>query len=120
MRATVLERKSDPDEKLTTIGIIVKEALDPIALLDALPPEPVRRIDGVRLNTPNVQAENATIRVAGSWTATRRFEKVDFCASCSIISRAIRSLILCQASHRAASLVYFHHKGVLDPQKRDT
>ena len=54
MRVTVLERKSDPGEKLHTTGIIVKDAVDQIALLDALPSELVSRIDGVRLYSPNM------------------------------------------------------------------
>lgn len=54
-RVTVLERKSDPGEKLHTTGIIVKDAADQIALLDDLPPELARRIDGVRLYAPNMQ-----------------------------------------------------------------
>ena len=36
MRVTVLERKADPGEKLHTTGIIVKDAIDQIALLDGL------------------------------------------------------------------------------------
>jgi flavin-dependent dehydrogenase len=55
MRVTVLERKADPGEKLHTTGIIVKDAVDQIALLDALPSELVRRIDGVRLYSPNMK-----------------------------------------------------------------
>ena len=55
MRVTVLERKSDPGEKLHTTGIIVKDAVDQIALLDALPSELVRRVDGVRLYSPNMK-----------------------------------------------------------------
>ena len=49
MRVTILERKCDPGEKLHTTGIIVKDAIDQIALLDGLPSELVSRIDGVRL-----------------------------------------------------------------------
>lgn len=55
MRVTVMERKADPGEKLHTTGIIVKDAVDQIALLDSLPPELVRRIDGVRLYAPNMR-----------------------------------------------------------------
>ena len=55
MRVTVLERKADPGEKLHTTGIIVKDAIDQIALLDGLPSELVRRIDGVRLYSPNLR-----------------------------------------------------------------
>lgn len=54
LRVTVLERKGDPGEKLHTTGIIVKDAIDQIALLDRLPSELVRRIGGVRLYSPNL------------------------------------------------------------------
>jgi digeranylgeranylglycerophospholipid reductase len=56
MNVTVLERKSDPGEKLHTTGIIVKDAIDQIALLDDVPPELVRRISGVRLYSPNLNS----------------------------------------------------------------
>lgn len=52
MRVTVLERKADAGEKLHTTGIIVKDAIDQVALLDGLPPELVHRINGVRLYAP--------------------------------------------------------------------
>lgn len=55
LRVTVLERKSDPGEKLHTTGIIVKDAIDHIALLDGLPGELIHRIDGVRLYAPNLR-----------------------------------------------------------------
>jgi flavin-dependent dehydrogenase len=55
MRVTVLERKADPGEKLHTTGIIVKDAIDQIALLDGLPAELVHRIDGVRLYAPSLR-----------------------------------------------------------------
>jgi flavin-dependent dehydrogenase len=55
MRVTVFERKSDAGEKLHTTGIIVKDAIDQIALLDGLPGDLVRRIDGVRLYAPNMR-----------------------------------------------------------------
>lgn len=55
MRVTVLEKKSDPGEKLHTTGIIVKDAIDQVALLDGLPADLVRRINGVRLYAPNLQ-----------------------------------------------------------------
>jgi digeranylgeranylglycerophospholipid reductase len=48
----VLEKKTEPGEKLHTTGIIVKDAIDQIALLDGLPSELARRIDGVRLYAP--------------------------------------------------------------------
>ncbi len=44
MRVTVLEKKSDAGEKLHTTGIIVKDAIDQVALLDGLPADLVRRI----------------------------------------------------------------------------
>jgi len=55
MRVTVLERKGDAGEKLHTTGIIVKDAIDQIALLDSLPSALVRRIGGVRLYSPNLK-----------------------------------------------------------------
>jgi flavin-dependent dehydrogenase len=55
MRVVVLERKADVGEKLHTTGIIVKDAVDQIALLDGLPPPVVRRIDGVRLYAPSLR-----------------------------------------------------------------
>ncbi len=53
MRTLVLEKKADAGEKLHTTGIIVKDAIDQIPLLDGLPPELTRRIDGVRMYAPN-------------------------------------------------------------------
>jgi len=55
MRVTVLEKKADVGEKLHTTGIIVKDAIDQVAILDRLPTELVRRITGVRLYAPNLQ-----------------------------------------------------------------
>jgi flavin-dependent dehydrogenase len=55
MLVTVLEKKADVGEKLHTTGIIVKDAIDQVAILDGLPPELVRRITGVRLYAPNLQ-----------------------------------------------------------------
>lgn len=52
---TVLEKKADPGEKLHTTGIIVKEAVDEVRLLDGLPSDMVRRIPGVRLHAPNLR-----------------------------------------------------------------
>ena len=37
MRVLVLERKTDLGEKLHTTGIIVKDAIDQVTLLDGLP-----------------------------------------------------------------------------------
>lgn len=55
MRVTVLEKKRDAGEKLHTTGIIVKDAIDQVAILDGLPAQYVRRVNGVRLYAPNLQ-----------------------------------------------------------------
>ena len=55
LRVTVLERKSDVGEKLHTTGILVKDAVDQIAMLDGLPADSVRRVEGVRLYAPNLR-----------------------------------------------------------------
>ena len=55
MRVTVLEKKADPGEKLHTTGIIVKDAIDHVPLLDGLPRELVHRINGVRLYASNLR-----------------------------------------------------------------
>src|SRR5882672_7906675 len=54
-RVTVLEKKADSGTKLHTTGIIVKDAIDQIALLDNLPVALTRKIHGVRLYSPNLQ-----------------------------------------------------------------
>ncbi|HEX5961142.1 MAG TPA: NAD(P)/FAD-dependent oxidoreductase [Rhodanobacteraceae bacterium] len=54
-RVKVLERKADAGDALHTTGIIVKDAVDQIALLDELPSGLVRRITGVRLYAPNLR-----------------------------------------------------------------
>ena len=51
----MLEKKADAGDKLHTTGIIVKEAVEHIALLDGLPGELVRRVTGVRLYAPNLR-----------------------------------------------------------------
>ena len=51
----VLEKKADAGEKLHTTGIIVKDAIDQITLLDGLPADLVHRIGGVRLYAPNLR-----------------------------------------------------------------
>lgn len=55
LRVSVLEKKSDPGEKLHTTGIIVKDAVDQVALLDGLPAEFVHRVHGVRLYAPSLR-----------------------------------------------------------------
>lgn len=55
LRVKVLEKKADAGEKLHTTGIIVKDAIDQIALLDELPAPLVNRINGVRMYAPNLK-----------------------------------------------------------------
>jgi flavin-dependent dehydrogenase len=55
LRVTVVEKKADVGAKLHTTGIIVKDAIDQIALLDSLPSQLVRRIPGVRLYAPSLK-----------------------------------------------------------------
>lgn len=55
LNVTVLEKKEDPGAKLHTTGIIVKDAIDQVALLDSMPSDLIRRIDGVRLYSPNMK-----------------------------------------------------------------
>lgn len=52
---TVMDGKREPGEKLHTTGILVRDALDQVPLLDGLPPQLVRRIDHVRLYAPNLR-----------------------------------------------------------------
>jgi flavin-dependent dehydrogenase len=55
LRVTVLEKKADAGDKLHTTGIIVKDAIDQVAILDRLPADLVRRVSGVRLYAPNLR-----------------------------------------------------------------
>lgn len=55
LRVTVLEKKADPGARLHTTGILVKDAIDQVALLDRLPAALVRRVPGVRLYAPNLR-----------------------------------------------------------------
>lgn len=54
-RVLVVEKKHDAGAKLHTTGIIVKDAVDQITLLDDLPATLVRRVPGVRLYAPNLR-----------------------------------------------------------------
>ena len=56
LRVTVLEKKTDAGAKLHTTGIIVKDAVEQVALLDGLPAPLVRRIPGVRFYAPNLRS----------------------------------------------------------------
>jgi flavin-dependent dehydrogenase len=55
LAVTVVEKKGDPGERLHTTGIIVKDAIDQIPLLEGLPDALTRRIHGVRLYAPNLR-----------------------------------------------------------------
>ncbi len=55
LRVSVLEKKSDVGDKLHTTGIIVKDVIDQLTILDELPEALVRRVTGVRLYAPNLQ-----------------------------------------------------------------
>lgn len=55
LRVTVFEKKVDAGEKLHTTGIIVKDAVDQVSLLDDLPAHLVRKVSGVRLYAPNLR-----------------------------------------------------------------
>ena len=54
LRVCVLERKRDPGDKLSTTGIIVKEAAEH-TLLHRLPAHMTRRIEAVRLYAPSLK-----------------------------------------------------------------
>lgn len=55
VRVTVIERKANAGEKLHTTGILVRDVVDQVPLLDGLPQALVRRVDGVRLYAPNMR-----------------------------------------------------------------
>lgn len=55
LRVAVLEKRADVGEKLHTTGIIVKDAVDQIALLDGLPQQYLQRVQGVRLYAPDMR-----------------------------------------------------------------
>lgn len=54
LRVTILEKKTASGQKLHTTGIVVKDAVDSISWLQEVPPELVRRIEGVRLYAPKM------------------------------------------------------------------
>jgi flavin-dependent dehydrogenase len=55
MNVSVLERKTGVGAKLHPTGNFVKDAIEQVALLDALPGGLVRRIHGVRVEAPNMR-----------------------------------------------------------------
>ncbi len=110
MNVCVLERKTDAGSKLHTTGIIVKDAIGQVALLDGLPGEIVRRIDGVRLYAPNMR--HVDLSAPGYYfLATDTPELMRWlapsassacCVSRSTISRATRRSICCWAPNPCA------------------
>lgn len=61
----VLEKKTSAGAKLHTTGIIVKDAVDSVPWLAEVPPELVRRIEGVRLYAPNMR--HVDLHAPGYW-----------------------------------------------------
>ena len=55
LRVVIAEKKSDPGEKLHTTGILVKDVIDEVPLLDGVPASLVRRVERVRLYAPNLR-----------------------------------------------------------------
>lgn len=65
LRVMVLEKKASAGSKLHTTGIIVKDAVDSVPWLGEVPPELVRRIEGVRLYAPNMR--HVDLHAPGYW-----------------------------------------------------
>nr|WP_260590648.1 NAD(P)/FAD-dependent oxidoreductase [Variovorax sp. DXTD-1] len=61
----VLEKKSSAGAKLHTTGIIVKDAVDTVPWLAEVPPALVRRIEGVRLYSPDMR--HVDLHAPGYW-----------------------------------------------------
>ncbi len=55
LRVLIADRKSDPGEKLHTTGILVKDVIDKVPLLEGVPAGLVRRVERVRLYAPNLR-----------------------------------------------------------------
>jgi len=55
LRVLIADRKSDPGEKLHTTGILVKDVIDKVPLLEGVPAGLVHRVDRVRLYAPNLR-----------------------------------------------------------------
>ena len=56
VRVRVLEKKADPGAKLHTTGLLVRDVIDGVDWLGEMPPDIVRRIDGVRLYAPDMHS----------------------------------------------------------------
>lgn len=55
LRVQIADRKSDPGEKLHTTGILVKDVIDEVPLLEGVPAGLVRRVERVRLYAPSLR-----------------------------------------------------------------
>ncbi len=55
LQVVLVEKKRSAGEKLHSTGIIVKDAVDSIPWLQAVPAELTRRVEGVRLYAPNLR-----------------------------------------------------------------
>ena len=127
MNVCVLERKTDAGSKLHTTGIIVKDAIDQVALLDGLPGEIVRRIDGVRLYAPNMR--HVDLSAPGyyflatdtpelmRWLAFRLKRLLRFAFDHFQSDAAFNLLLGTKPMRAAASIIYFHRKGVFNPPR---
>lgn len=56
MKVAVVDRKPAAGARLHTTGILVRDALDEVPLLDGVPSKWMRRIDRVRLYSPNLRS----------------------------------------------------------------
>ncbi|WP_418125572.1 NAD(P)/FAD-dependent oxidoreductase [Variovorax sp. 160MFSha2.1] len=65
LSVVVLEKKTAAGTKLHTTGIIVKDAVDSVPWLSEVPPELVRRIEGVRLYAPDMH--HVDLHAPGYW-----------------------------------------------------
>ena len=65
LRVVLLEKKASAGERLHTTGLIVKDAVDSIPWLHEVPPALVRRIDGVRLYSPDMR--HVDLHAPGYW-----------------------------------------------------
>ena len=89
----VLERKADPGDKLRTTGILVKDAVDQVPLLDAMPAALVRRVPG------RFVAGDPAFRLKRVLRWVYDHFRSDWAFNLLLGSRAMGE---------AASLVYFH------------
>jgi 2-polyprenyl-6-methoxyphenol hydroxylase-like FAD-dependent oxidoreductase len=110
LRVTVLEKKADAGDKLHTTGIIVKDAIDQVAILDRLPAELHAIADYLcgRREDPSTWFVSSYPRFRVKRLLRFAFDRFqsDVLFNLLLHTRLVRT---------AASIVYFHHKGVFDP-----